>query len=164
MNRLVRWAGRTALGLAVVAMFAACAPLPSAIPEAIGLAGNRIELNAVAAQTALANLVDNAEISGKQIAAAQEELSQIEGTLSEQDMGRMQKASQLLDQARNGLQPSEQVIAVRDQIKPRLESTSSALKQIQGILAENVEQEQIVENLVSNYSGKLSTARPARAI
>ena len=156
MNRLVRMASRTALALASVIMFAACAPLPSAIPEAIGLASNRIELNAVAAHTALNNLVDNAEISRKQIAAAQSELNQIAGALTEQDRARVQNASQFLDQARNGLQPSDAVISVRDEIRPRLESTSSALKQIQGILAEDVEQDQIVENLVKRLREAVS--------
>lgn len=156
MNSLVRWASRTALALALVTMLAACTPLPTAIPEAIGLAGNRIELNAVAAQTALNNLVDNAEISRKQIAAAQGQLNQIVGTLSQQDRDRVQNASQLLEQASNGLQPSDHVISVRDQIRLRLESTSSALKQIQGILAEDVEQDQIVENLVKRLRQAVS--------
>lgn len=161
-NRLVCWASRTALVLASVTMFAACAPLPSATPEAIGLAGNSIELNAVAAQTALNSLIDNAKISREQIAVAREELSQIAGTLSPQDLDRLQKAVQFLDRASNSIQPSEQVLSVRDQIRPRLESTSSALKQIQSILAEHVEQDQIVENLVKRLREAVSDENQKR--
>ena len=54
------------------------------------------------------------------------------------------------------MQPSDQVIAVSKQIKPRLESTSSALKQIQSILAESIEQEEIMNNLVQRLQGAIS--------
>ena len=58
-----------------------------------------------------------------------------------------------------GLQPSKEVIEVKDQIRPRLESTSSALKQIQSILSEKIEQEDIVNNLVEGLRSKVSEER-----
>ena len=156
MNGLIGWFSRSTLGLAALVTLAACSTLPPTIPEAIGLAGDRIELNAVAAHTALDNLITNAEISRKQIDAAQVHLKQIEGTLSEKDKSRIQQSLALLDDAETGLQPSKEVIAVRAQIKSWFESTSSALKQIQIILAESVEQEQIADNLVKRLRDAVS--------
>lgn len=156
MNRLIGWVGRSTLGLATILTLAACSTLPPTIPEAIGLAGDRIELNAVAAHTALDNLITNAAISRKQIEAARNYLKQIEGTLSEEDGERIRDSLRLLDDTESSLQPSDEVIMVRDQIRSRLESTSSALKQIQGILAESVEQEQIADNLVRRLQDAVS--------
>lgn len=159
MTKLAFSRSRPALGLAILAMVlaqSACTSLPSAIPEAIGLAGQRIELNAVTAQTALTNLVDNAEVSRKQIAAAKSELAQISVSLSESDKAHMHKATHLLDEAAAGLRPTAAVINVRDEIKPRLESTASALKQIQAILAERLDQEQILETVVKRFREAIS--------
>ena len=159
MNKRVSYVAIRIFGAAIFVTLTACSALPPATPEAIGLAGKRIELNAVAAHTALTNLIDNAEISHKQIKAAYEELEEIEGNLSEEDRRRVQEALRLLDEAGKGLQPSEAVISVRDQIRPRLEGTSSALKQIQGILSEKTEQEDIVNNLVERLRSEISSEK-----
>ena len=159
MNRIAFSSCRPAFGLAILAIVlaqSACTSLPPAIPEAIGLAGQRIELNAVTARRALTALVDNAEVSRKQITAAKNELSQIAASLSESDKTHMHKAKHLLDEAAMGLRPTESVISVRDEIKPRLESTASALKQIQAILAERVDQEQILETVVKRLREAIS--------
>lgn len=158
MSKSIRWITRSTLGIAAVTMLAACSPLPTATPDVIGLAGDRIELNAVAAHTALVNLIDNAEISRKQIKAARDTLEQIRENLPETDPNRsqVQQVLQLLDQADKGLQPSAGVVEARDQIKPRLASISSALKQVQTILAAKVKQEQIVNNLANMMQEAIS--------
>ncbi len=147
--------GRTTIGLALLMVLAACSSLPPGIPEAIGLASDRIELNATAAGAALDNLVVNAEVSRQQIAAAREQLDRMDD-LSEESKGQMNSVLRLLDRASDGLQPSARIIAVKDETKPRLQSTSSALRQIQGILAEKVEQERVVENLVKRLRKAVS--------
>ena len=100
VNRYAGSVVNSMVGIAMLMMLVACSALPSRTPEAIGLAGERIELNAVAAHVALANLVDNAEISRKQIEAACKKLKQIDGTMSDEDRHKvLQEALQLLNEA-----------------------------------------------------------------
>ena len=92
----ISWVARNTLSLTTVITLVACsAALPPATPEAIGLAGDRIVLNAVAAHTALTNLIDNAEISRDYIKAADEQLRQIGGCLSGTNKSRFQEALEL---------------------------------------------------------------------
>jgi hypothetical protein len=152
-----RTAIRSSMFLLLMLGVMGCSSLPASTPEAIGLAATRIELNAVAAQTALNNATDNGLFSQKQLEAALKKLEAVDtSNLSATDQTSFADASRLLKNAQSGLTLSKTVLETGDQVRARLDSTASALRELQGILAEKVEQEDIVNNITDRLQMAVS--------